>query len=149
MMPVTDRTALIQPMLPDDPIPGQVYTLPEGQIVGGANVLNVYKGSKLIGATTNLVPISNVSGKYYMERLSSVIPLKEKDVVRVLAQQFNFNEITFIEFFGWVGTGALEVTNILSDKHYRILAAIPIGPSETNFQLYEKVCVEVIQGAKK
>lgn len=146
---IHDRSAMMQPMLPEDPEPGQVHTLPEGQIAGGANVLSVFKHEMLIGSTTNLVPISNVSGKYYTERLSSSQELKKGDTIRIVAQQYNFNQITFVEYFGWIGSGVTSTPTSLSDKIYRVLAAIAIGPNTNNFWLYEKVCLEILNKEQK
>lgn len=152
---IQDRTAIMSPMLPEDPEPGCVHTLPEGQIAGGANVLSVFrweidsKSGKLIGSTNNLVPVSNVTGKYYTERLSSSQELKKNDVIRIVARQFNFNQITFVEYFGWIGSGVTSIPTTLSDKIYRVLTAIPIGPNTPNFWLYEKVCLEIINKEKK
>ena len=149
MMPINERTALIQPLLPEDPEPGQIFRLEKGQVVGGATVINVYKGGTLIGAAQSLTPIANVSGKYCVDRLSSSIELKERDVLHIKAIQYSFNQVIFIEYFGWIGSGVIKKHVTLADKHYRVLAVIPVGEQNNQFRLYEKVCLEVIQGEKK
>jgi len=42
-MNITDQTAVIETLLPDDPEDGYVFVLPEGQTVGGANIITCTK----------------------------------------------------------------------------------------------------------
>ena len=149
MLPIQgDRTAMMQTLLPDDPEPGQELVLPEGQTVGGANVINVHKAGKLLGALNQLAPIPNVSGKYEASRLTSKLKLKKGDVIRIQGWQHNYNAIQFVESFGWIGSQTTGEPISLIDKHMRILALFPIGANTPGFYLYEKVCLEIIKGAQ-
>lgn len=149
MLPIQgDRTAIIQTLLPDDPEPGQEVIFPDGQTVGGANVINISKAGKLLGALNQLSPIPNVSGKYEASRLTSKRKLKKGDVIRIQGWQHNYNAIQFVESFGWIGSQTMGNPISLIDKHMKILALFPIGANTPGFYLYEKVCLEIIKGAQ-
>jgi len=149
--PLQDRNALFQHLLPADPEPDQVVNMPEGQVIGGANVINIYMDTKLIGSATQLSAVPNVSGKYDLTRVSSKRVIKLRDTLQVVGRQFVFNSVIFVEYFGWVGKDTVGEPQILSDKLYTVLAALPIGPNTEGFQLYEKVCLDAIttNGDKK
>ncbi len=147
MMPLQgDRSAIIQTMLPDDPEPGHEFVLPEGQTIGGANVINIWKGGKLLGAITQVSPIPNVSGKYDAVRVTSRLKLRVGDLVRIRGWQHNFTAIKFVEGHGWIGCQTTGKPSPLMDKHMKILEVFPIGDSTPGFYLYERVCLEIIKG---
>lgn len=147
MFPIHERATLIQNQLPDDPEDRQIVEFPEGHPVGAATVISIYKKNKLVGTTTTLSPIPNVSKKYATSRLSAVTPIREGDVLRIVGYQYAFNSVIFIQYFGWVGHQTTGEPTILSDKFYRVLAATPVGPEDKNsdFRLYEKVCLTVLE----
>jgi len=146
MLPLQERSNILENLLPDDPKDRQIVEYPEGQIVGASTVLSVYKSNKHIGALTSLYPITNVSRKYSATRLASNTAIKEKDIIRICAQQFAFNSVIFVQFFGWMGYKVIGEPQTISDKFYKVLATIPIGPkTAANFFLYEKVCLESLE----
>lgn len=148
MMPVHTKETLIQTQLPDDPEPGEVFILPEGQTIGGANVINVFQGPSLLGAAQSLAPVPNVSGVYFLERLATRNELKPRDILRVKATQYTFIELTFIEYLGWCGTKMSDTTYTAFDKHLKVRDIVPIGTVTDGFNLYERICLEKIKGAK-
>ncbi len=150
MMPMLDgeRTAVIQTMLPEDPEHEFEFVLPKGHTIGGANVINIWKGGKLLGATSSVSPIPNASGKYDASRLTSRVRIKAGDVLRIRGWQYNYISIQFIEGFGWIGKQTNGEPNNLMDKNVRVLAAFQIGDDTPGFYLYERVCLAVIKGAK-
>ena len=146
MLPLQERTNLLESMLPDDPEDRQVVEYPEGQVVGASIVISVYKQDKRIGAASSVYPIVNVTRKHTANRLSSNVPIAEKDVIRIVAQQFTFNSVIFIQYFGWIGYKVIGEPLITSDKFYRVITAIPVGPKDNaEFHLYEKVCLESLE----
>lgn len=149
-MNITDQTAVIETLLPDDPEDGYVFVLPEGQTVGGANIIYLYKGKDRIGTIHQLSAVNNVSGKHVADRTTSTIPLKKGDIVHVIGIQYPFTEVRFIQFFGWVGSGPYsEKDGIrLHDKHYRIIDVSPVGIQSPGHNVYEKICFETIQKEK-
>lgn len=150
MMPMVDgeRTAIVQTMLPEDPEPGFELILPEGQTIGGANVINIWKGSKLLGSTSQVAPMPNASGKYSASRVNSKTRLKEGDIIHLKAWQHNYISIQFIESFGWIGKKTNNKPLILMDKHMRVLATFSIGEHAPGYYLYEQICLEAIKGAE-
>ena len=142
-----ERTAVIQTMLPEDPEDGFEFTIPEGHTLGGANVISVWKGGKLLGATSRVAPIPNASGKYDASRLTSRIRLKSGDILRIIGLQHNYISIQFVEGFGWIGKQTNKKPNTLMDKYMRVLHTFPIGEDCPGFYLYERVCLEIIKGA--
>lgn len=151
MTPLQEKAAIIQAALPEHPEPGEVFRLEEGtgHMLGGASVISVYQGPRLLGSATRIVPITNVSGKYFLERASSKVKLKRRDVIRVVMQQFTFEEIIFIEYFGWCGHKTSEQAHVAFDKHLKVLDVVSVGPQTSGFSLYEKVCLEIIKGVKE
>ena len=147
MMPLDgNRTAIMQAMLPEDPEPGQEFILPEGQTVGGANVINISKAGKLLGDITRLSPIPNVSGKYDASRVHSKGRIRQGDLVRIQGWQYNFNAIKFVEYFGLIGSQTVGDHLPLMDKYMKVLAVFEIGESTSGFYLYERVCLEALKG---
>jgi hypothetical protein len=151
-LPVDSQTVMLPYALPSDPEPNQVVDLPKGQIIGGASVLNIYHKRVLVGVLNRLIPIPNVTRMYRGERVTSSVPLQRNALIRVKALQFSFVQVTFFQNFGWIGTRSAEKQVVLSDKFYKVLAAIPVGPSGKNFHLYEQLCLCIIdqdKGTKK
>lgn len=150
MMPMLDgeRTAVIQTMLPEDPEDGAEFILPAGQTIGGANVINIWKGGKLLGATSRIAPIPNASGKYDASRVTSRIRLKKGDLLRIRGWQHNYVSIQFVEGFGWIGKKTTGEPTILMDKHMKVLHNFGIGADTPGFYLYERVCLEVVKGTE-
>lgn len=149
MTPIDEATAMLPYKVPEDPEPGQVLDLPEGHYAGGSTILHVFHKTKLVGTSPRLLPVTNIARKYILERASLSVPLKRNDIIRVQARQFSFTQVTFVECVGWVGTKTHKKELSLSDKHYKVLDAIPIGPSGEHFFLYEKVCLSVIEPKKE
>ena len=148
MIPMLDgeRTAVIQTMLPEDPEDGFEFVLPAGQTIGGANVINVWKGGKLLGTVSQVAPIPNASGKYDAVRVTSKIRLKDGDLLRIRGWQHNFVSIQFVESFGWIGKKTTGEPTVLMDKHMKVLRNFQIGVDTPGFYLYERVCLEVVKG---
>jgi len=144
-----DRTAMLQTVLPEDPEDGQVVTMPEGQTVGGANVINAQRGSYLLGSISQVAPVFNSSGKYEATRVASCLEILKGDVIRVVGYQHNFVSLKFIEGFGWQGYKTDGNPLVLMDKHMKVLAAFPLGLHSGNHYLYEKVCLQLIREGEK
>lgn len=139
-----DRTALLQTILPEDPEDGQVVEMPNGQTVGGANVINAYKGGKLCGSISQMTPIFNASGKYEAARFASSTKIRVGDVVRILGVQHNYVSLKFVEYFGWIGHNTDPTPITLMDKSMRVIEAFPLGAYTPGYYLYEKVCLDVL-----
>lgn len=148
MLPLQDKNILLANLLPENPEPKQVVEFPKGQYVGGSNVIAIYKNNKLIGATTQLTPIQNVSGKYALERTTTNIWLIENDTIQIVGKQYIFNSVIFIDGFGWCGHDCLPEPQTLMDKTYRVLYAKPVGQTAEDFYLYDRVCLEVLTEKK-
>jgi len=144
MIPLQDKNALLVNLLPENPKPGQVIEVPKGQISAGQMSLTFIAAIKLIGTTTQLMPIQNVSGKYEIARTTTNTKLSKNDVIRVVGRQYIFNSVIFVDYFGWLGYGHSDEPQILSDKTYKILHVMPIGPTTKDCYLYEKICLETI-----
>jgi hypothetical protein len=143
--PIDAVTAMLPLQVPEDPTPGQVIDIPKGRYAGGTTVLLVYRKTKLIGTSPRLLPIQNVARKYILERAALSVPIGRNDIIRVQARQLSFTQITFVEYIGWVGTKTHETELTLSDKFYRVLTAVPVGPQGEHVFLYEKVCLNIIE----
>jgi len=146
-LPIHTDTAMMPYQLPDDPDPGQVFTLPEGHIIGGSTVINIYLAGSLVGSIASIIPITNVTRMYRAERAMSSSKLPRNTLIRVKALQFSFTEVTFFQNFGWIGTRTTDAI-IVSDKYYRILASIPVGPTDEHTYLYEQLCLCVVEAKK-
>lgn len=147
-LPLDDSTIMLPYQLPEDPEPGQVIDLPKGQSIGGAVVLNLYFKRELVGSASRMIPIPNVTRMYRAERVTSSVELPRNALVRVQALQFSFVQVTFFQYFGWIGTKTAKKQTVLSDKYYKVLAALPVGPASENFRLYEQLCLQVINPSK-
>lgn len=148
MLPLQDRNVILSTLLPDDPKPEQIVEMPKGQTVGGSNVINLYIKNELVGSATQLMPIQNVSGKYELIRASLKKEIRKGDRLKVVGRQYIFNSVIFIEYFGWIGYGIINKPQVLLDKTFKVLAAIPIGPKSDGFILYEKICLETAMEEK-
>jgi hypothetical protein len=151
MFPLQEHNALLETLLPEDPEPGKVVTFPEGHTVGGSSIISIYnKTGRLIGSASQLAPIPNVSRMYELSRLSACEAVAEKNEIRIIARQFNYNSVIFIQYFGWIGYGFEKNSIVLSDKKYKVIAAIKTGPEEpSGFYLYEKVCLTSTEETRK
>ena len=149
-MNLTDRSAVIETLLPDDPEDGYIFTLPEGQTVGGANVIYMYKGGKRIGTVQQLSAVNNVSGKHVLDRTITNTELKKGDVIQVIGVQYSFTRVRFVQYYGWIGdTDYSEKSGIcIHDKHYKVMDVSGVGFQTEGHNVYEKVCLETIQKEK-
>lgn len=147
MFPLQEHNALLETLLPEDPEPGKVISFPTGHTVGGTSIISIYNhAGRLIGSASQLAPIANVSRMYELSRLSTCEAVAEKNEIRIIARQFNYNSVIFIQYFGWIGHGCEKIPIVLSDKKYRVIAAIKTGPEEpSDFYLYEKVCLTIME----
>lgn len=143
-LPVDAQSSLLPVRLPDDPEPGQIFRLPKEQSVGGAVVLTLRHQRTLVGTVNRLLPIPNVTKMYRAERVTSSVELPRNTLVRIVALQFSFDQLTFFQNFGWIGTQTAKKTLTLSDKFYKVIEVIPVGPAGPNFHLYEQLCLSVI-----
>ena len=147
--PIDQSTAMLPVHPPADPQPGQVFRVNKGQVVGGSTVINLFHKQSLIGSVTRIIPIPNVTRMYRAERVMCNKPLQRNALVRIQALQFSFVELTFIQNFGWVGTGTDKKTMTILDKFYKVLAGVPIGPQTNTFCLYEQLCLRSIEPKTK
>jgi len=145
MLPLHEKAVMLENLLPEDPEDGVIVEAPKGQTLGGSTVISVYMKNKPIGSIASLIPIVNVSRKYTANRLSSNIPIKKGDIIRITGRQYSFDTVIFVQYFGWIGYKASKEPVVASDKFYRVLAAIPVGPEEPDCLLYEKVCLEALE----
>ena len=149
MLPLHEKAVMINNQLPDDPTDKQVVEFPEGQVVGGATVISVYLKDKLVGSLSSLYPIVNVTRKYSADRLASNTLIKEGDVLRIVGRQYSFNTVIFVQYFGWIGCKPAGEPQVTSDKLYRVIAAIPVGPDDSpDCYLYERVCLDALEEKK-
>lgn len=145
MLPVNTRHTVIESLIPSDPKPGQVFTMPEGQVLGASHVISIMKNDNLLGDAMQLAPISNVTGKNQLSRVTTCTPLRKGMRIRVLAQQFSFKSAIFIQYFGWIGHDVIDTVTLISDKMYKIEYALRVGPPSENFFIYEKVCLTTVE----
>lgn len=140
-----DRASMLQTVLPEDPEDGQVITMPEGQTVGGANVINFERGGKLLGSVSQVAPVYNASGKYEATRVASCSKIRAGDVIHVRGWQFNYISLKFTEGFGWTGYQTDNTPIPLMDKHMKVLDTFIVGAHAPGCYLYEKVCLQLIR----
>jgi hypothetical protein len=137
---------MLQTVLPEDPEDGQIVTMPQGQIIGGANVINVERSGKLLGNVSQIAPVYTSSGKYEALRVATCDQIKTGDILHVKGWQYNYTSLIFLEGFGWAGYEYDENNpTSLMDKHMRVIAALQIGRHGLNCYLYEKVCLQLIR----
>lgn len=148
MMPLQERSAMTQHQLPDNPEDNEIFELPEGQSIGGANVIYILKSGKQVGSAQQLSAVHNVSGKHVAERVTCAEELKVGDIVRVKGLQYNYTSVRFVQFFGWIGHAHSANPITLKDENYRIVAVTLIGTTGDSHRIYEKMCLELI-GDKK
>jgi len=141
-----DRTAMLQSVLPEDPEDGQIVTMPKGQTIGGANVINVERSGKLLGNASQIAPVYTSSGKYEATRVASCERINAGDILHIRGWQYNYTSLIFLEGFGWTGYESDETNPIqLMDKHMRVIDALRIGRYSPSCYLYEKVCLQLIR----
>lgn len=145
---VTRAGNISQVALPNDPHDGMVFEAPEGAAIGGAVVLEIYSNGALIGSAQQLSPVQNVSRKYTITQVCTSEPVKKGYTLRVTGHQYLYNQATFIDGFGWVGTGVQEKKLELSNGVYKVIAALEIGPTDSNCRLYDQICLETITEEK-
>jgi hypothetical protein len=144
MLPIGNRHGIIDSLVPNNPKPGQIYTMPDGQVLGASHVISLMKESLLIGDSLQFTPIPNVTGKNVLTRTTTCIPLKKGMRVKILVQQFSFKSAIFIQYFGWMGHETIDPTIIL-DKLFRIEHVLRVGPNSDKFFIYEKVCLTTVE----
>jgi hypothetical protein len=145
MLPLNMRHNVIGSLVPDNPKPGQVYTMPEGQVLGASHVISLMKENILIGDALQFSPIPNISGKSILSRTTTWVPLRKGMRIKILAQQFSFKSAIFVQYYGWMGHEVLDNTNILADRMYKIEYALRVGPPSDKFFIYEKVCLTTVE----
>jgi hypothetical protein len=145
MLPINTRHSVISSLVPDNPKPGQVFTMPEGQILGASHVISIMKVADLIGDALQFTPVPNVSGKSLLSRATTCTPLRKGMRVRILAQQFSFKSAIFIQYFGWMGHDVIDNIIVITDKMYKIEYALRVGPPSEKFFIYEKVCLTTVE----
>ncbi len=145
MLPMNSRHTIISSLVPDNPKPGQIITMPEGQVLGASHVISLMKETDLIGDAFQLAPVHNVSGKSILSRVTTRVPLRRGMRVRVLAQQFSFKSAIFIQYFGWMGHETIDTISVISDRMYKIDYALRVGPDSDKFFIYEKVCLTTVE----
>lgn len=145
MLPINTRHSVISSLVPDNPKPGQVFTMPEGQVLGASHVISIMKANDLIGDALQFTPVPNVSGKGLLSRATTCVPLRKGMRVRILAQQFSFKSAIFIQYFGWMGHDVIDTISVLADKMYKIEYALRVGPPSEKFFIYEKVCLTTVE----
>jgi hypothetical protein len=145
MFPVNTRHNIISSLVPDNPKSGQVFNMPEGQVLGASHVISLMKNGELIGDATQLAPIPNVTGKSVLSRVTTNFPLKKGIRIRVLAQQFSYKSAIFIQYFGWMGHDIIDSIGVITDKEYKVEYALRVGPTSDKFFIYEKVCLTNVE----
>jgi hypothetical protein len=145
MLPVNSRHTVINSLVPDNPKPGQVVTMPEGQVLGASHVISLLKNTDVIGDAMQIAPVVNVTGKSVMSRVTTCVPLRKGMRIRVLAQQFSFKSAIFIQYFGWMGHDVIDNVVVITDKIYKIEYALRVGPPSEKFFVYEKVCLTTVE----
>lgn len=145
MLPVNMHHNVIGSLVPDNPKPGQVVTMPEGQALGASNVISIVKENDLLGDATQLAPIPNVAGKSVLNRVTTRIPLRKGMRIRVLAQQFSFKSAIFIQYFGWLGHEIIDPPLTIHDNIYKIDHLFQVGPKSDKFFIYERVCLTHVE----
>ncbi len=144
-----DKTIILEALLPEDPENGTVVTLPEGQTVGGANVIQAVRGGKVLATISQMAPVRNSSGKYEATRAASCTVINPGDILRILGWQYTFKSLKFVESFGWMGHETDPTPLSLMDKHVRVLDTSLLGPDPSGIYLYEKLCLSVIREGEK
>lgn len=145
MLPLTTRHSLINSLMPDNPKPGEEFSLPDKQVLGASILVSVYIVDDLIGDAVQLAAVPNVSGKALLSRVTTRIPLRRGMRIRVVSQQFSFDSIVFVQHFGWLGCHALPEATQHSSTRYRIEHVLRVGPDTDKFYIYEKVCLTQIE----
>jgi hypothetical protein len=145
MFPITTRNNVVASLVPDNPKPGQIFTMPEGQVLGASHIISLFRGGEIIGDAFQLAPIQNVTGKTLLTRVTTNYLLKKGIRVRVKVQQFSYKSAIFIQFFGWIGHDIIDKVDVITDKEYKVEHAMRVGPPSDKFFIYEKVCLTNVE----
>ena len=139
------RTAIVEAVLPEDPDNGTIFTVPEGQSVGASTIIYLLSGERVLGTANQLSPVVNVSKRYSLVRITSKKAIKKNDVVRVVAKQYSYTQMTFLDGYGWLGHRAGSDAYVIEDKTYRVTHVVPIGELTDGYCVYEQLCLERIK----
>lgn len=149
MPPLNSRHNVVSSFVPENPKPGQIFTMPEGQVLGASHVISLMKEARLIGDALQLSPVINVTGKSILTRVTTSVPLRKGTRLRALAQQYSFKSAIFVQYFGWMGHEITDAVIVISDRMYRVEHALRVGPPSDNFFIYEKVCLTALEEKEK
>jgi hypothetical protein len=149
MLPINTRHNVIASLVPDNPKNGEIFVMPEGQVLGASHVISLVKNGELVGDASQLAPVPNVAGKSLLSKVTARLSLQKGVRIRVLAQQFSYKSAIFIQFFGWMGRDLIDKTIVISDKEYRVDYALRVGPDSDKFFIYEKVCLTNVEEKTK
>lgn len=149
MLPINTRHNVISSLVPDNPKNGDVFVMPEGQVLGASHVISLMKNGELVGDASQLAPVPNVSGKSLLSKVTTILSLQRGVRIRILAQQFSYKSAIFIQYFGWLGQDIIDNIRVISDKEYRVEYALRVGPNSDKFFIYEKVCLTNVEEKTK
>lgn len=145
MFPINTRHNVVSSLVPDNPKPGQIFTMPEGQVLGISHVISILRGGELVGDANQLTAVHNVTLKSVLTKVTTCIPLKKGVRIQVLAKQFSFKSAIFIQYFGWMGHDIIDSGDVIADKTYKVEYALRVGPESDKFFIYEKVCLTNVE----
>lgn len=145
MLPVRTRCTTLEDDLPQDPLPDQIFELPDSQVGGTSYVLHVLKKGAHIGTAEQLELIPNVSGKGMLSRAWALKPWKKGDVIEVLFVRYDYKSLIFREYFGWMGHECYDQHVVEEQHRWRIISLLKVGPQQPDLHFYEKICMEKIR----
>jgi len=133
--------------LPEDPSPGQVLEIPEGR--EGENhsqLLSLYQGTVCVGFTEGVDKVVNVSGAMELRRCILSKTLKVGDRLELRTEVIPIAAYEFVNFFGWQAHAYQDNTSTEWSKEYRIQHLAEIPHKHSTQILYERVCLQAIEG---
>jgi hypothetical protein len=144
---LTSDTGIMTIDLPSDPEDGDIYTPPNPDLSLGATlIITLIQCDKVIGSASTLAPVMNASKKYTLTRISVIKPLVKYDIVRVIATQYYFKQMKYVDVWGWYGICDESSKQIIRDNTFKIVRAVPLGINQPNYNIYESLHLELIKG---
>jgi len=143
---VTNQASLLDAVLPENPKTGDVYTVPEGQQVGGAQVINIHYKQQVIGNAQFLSAVTNVSGAFTLTKVTTDRALKRGDIIHVVGTVLGYDKVTFTQYYGWAGTWVNGLTSKIHDNKYKVIDTTYVAKGTTGptLHVYERICLQAI-----
>jgi len=136
--------------LPQDPYNGQEVEVPEDLCWGSTTRIQLWSridstnDIELIGHCENIERCATSSKYWTIKRAKTVLPLKPHSIVNVVAHEFDFASMVFIDGLGWVGARHRQPGKLLINKYLRVRINFVLDEGTGDTWYYELVGLETI-----